>query len=87
MTSNGCESWNSRIRDKRVLLITNFIDSIRILLMNQLNDMREKVDTWSTVLCKNVDRRMRELIEKGRAWLARPSSGLIGKFSLILVQL
>lgn len=55
--------------------------------MNQLNDMREKVDTWSTVLCKNVDRRMRELIEKGRAWLARPSSGLIGKFSLILVQL
>lgn len=50
-----------------MLLITNFIDSIRILLMNQLNDMREKVATWSKVLCKNVDRRMRELIEKGRA--------------------
>lgn len=50
MTSYGCESWNSQIRDKRVLPITNFIDSIRILLMNQMNDRREKTATWSTKL-------------------------------------
>lgn len=59
MTSNGYESWNSLIRNKCVLPVTNFIDSIHILLMNQLNDRREKTAAWSTSLCKNVDKIMR----------------------------
>lgn len=36
-----------------------------------------KAATWSTILCKHVDKRMRELVEKGRSWIAVPSSDYI----------
>lgn len=77
MTSNSCESWNSQIREKRLLPITNFIDAIRILLMNQMNDRRENAATWSSVLCKNVEKRMRKLVDKGKSWVAVSSCDYI----------
>lgn len=38
MTSNGSESWNNQISDARGLPITKFIDSITIMLMNQMRN-------------------------------------------------
>lgn len=77
MTSNGCKSWNSQIRQKRVLPITKFIDSVHALLVNQMNDRRENAASWSTKLCKNTHKRIRDLIENGRSWNARPASANI----------
>ncbi|XP_012832859.1 PREDICTED: uncharacterized protein LOC105953718 [Erythranthe guttata] len=37
MTSNGCESWNSQIKMRRLLLITNLYDGIRIFVMAQMS--------------------------------------------------
>lgn len=74
MTSNGCESWNAQISDERSLPITKFIDAIRVILMNQMRTRRQIAATWTTVLCKDVDAHMNELVDQSRSWHVIPST-------------
>lgn len=74
MTSNGSESWNNQISDERGLPITKFIDSIRVMLMNQMRNRLQIASTWNTVLCKDVDAKMNKLVHESRVWNARPST-------------
>lgn len=77
MTSNGSESWNSQISDVRSLPITKFIDSIRVVLMNQMRTRRQIASTWTSVLCKDVDAHMWEHVDQSRSWVVRPSTDYI----------
>lgn len=45
--------------------------------MNQMNDRPEIRSRESTVLCKNIDKRMNDMTEKRRAWIAIPSSDFV----------
>ncbi|XP_012828903.1 PREDICTED: uncharacterized protein LOC105950132 [Erythranthe guttata] len=74
MTSNGCESWNSQVGDERYLPITSLIDGIRMLLMEQLSDRLGDGNRWTTVLTESVDKKMRQLVDKGRTWERKKSS-------------
>lgn len=74
MTSNGSESWNNQISDERGLPITKLIDSIRVMLMNQMRNRRQIAATLNTILCKDVDAKMSEYVYESRAWHARPST-------------
>lgn len=77
MTSNDSESWNSQISDERGIPITMFIDSMRIILMNQMHNRCQIATTWNTVLCKDVEAKMTEQVETSRPWFVRPSTGFI----------
>ncbi|XP_012855784.1 PREDICTED: uncharacterized protein LOC105975150 [Erythranthe guttata] len=77
MTSNGCETWNSQIKMRRLLPITNLIDGIRILVMAQMSRRLGEAYGWPTVLCDTFDIKMRELVDKGRSWQVKKSSDYV----------
>ncbi|XP_012857507.1 PREDICTED: uncharacterized protein LOC105976792 [Erythranthe guttata] len=77
MTSNGCESWNSQIKMRRLLPITTMIDAIRILLMEQIAGRLDEAAAWESVLCDHVDTQIRDAVDKGRSWLVRKSSEFV----------
>lgn len=68
MTSNACESWNSQIRDVRMLPVTSLIDGIRLILTKQMCNRRQMASTWTGKLSKNIESKMIELKEQARGW-------------------
>ncbi|XP_012833638.1 PREDICTED: protein FAR-RED ELONGATED HYPOCOTYL 3-like [Erythranthe guttata] len=47
---------------------------IRMLLMEQLSDRLGDGNRWTTVLTESVDKKMRQLVDKGRTWERKKSS-------------
>lgn len=74
MTSNACESWNSQIREERLLPIVSMIDGIRARLMQQMCNRRHQADGWSSKLCKTIEKDMNCKVEQARGWDVRKAS-------------
>ncbi|XP_012829973.1 PREDICTED: uncharacterized protein LOC105951130 [Erythranthe guttata] len=68
MTSNSCELWNSQIRMRRLLPITNLIDGTRILVTAQMSRRLGEAYDRPTMLCNTYDKKMWLLVDKGRSW-------------------
>lgn len=74
MTSNACESWNSQIREERLLPIVSMIDAIRAKLMQQLCNRRQQAIVCATKLCKSLEADVNSKVEVARCWDVRKAS-------------
>ncbi|KAK9292967.1 hypothetical protein L1049_020949 [Liquidambar formosana] len=77
MWSNAAESFNSQIGETRHLPVTNLIDSIRAMLMNQMSVRREQSSKWETRLCPNMDARLQNILQEGRIWIVRSTGNCV----------
>ncbi|XP_020271776.1 uncharacterized protein LOC109846946 [Asparagus officinalis] len=66
VTSNVAESFNSWIREARLLRILQMVEHIRKQIMSRLNNRRIMADKWTSYLCPKTEQIVRENMERGR---------------------
>ncbi|KAH7856791.1 hypothetical protein Vadar_005612 [Vaccinium darrowii] len=83
MCSNAAESFNKWILEARHLPILSAIDKIRIQLMTQRCDRRQKSTKMNGIVCFEMDARLVEAFSKGKVWtVAQSSEEVFEVFSL-----
>ncbi|KAH7860114.1 hypothetical protein Vadar_009518 [Vaccinium darrowii] len=86
MCSNAPESFNKWILEARHLPILSAIDKIRIQLMTQMCDRRQKSTKMNGIVCPEMDARLVEAFSKGKVWtVAQSSEEVFEVFSLPMV--
>ncbi|XP_020272593.1 uncharacterized protein LOC109847765 [Asparagus officinalis] len=73
VTSNVAESFNSWIREARLLRILQMVEHIRKQLMTRMNNRRIMACKWTSYLCPKAEQIVRENMEKGRTLEIRQS--------------
>ncbi|XP_020262552.1 uncharacterized protein LOC109838530 [Asparagus officinalis] len=73
VTSNVAESFNSWIREARLLRILQMVEHIRKQLMTRMNNRRIMACKWTSYLCSKVEKIVRENMEKGHTLEIRQS--------------
>ncbi|XP_020263245.1 uncharacterized protein LOC109839228 [Asparagus officinalis] len=73
VTSNVAESFNSWIREARLLRILQMVENIRKQLMTRMNNRRIMACKWTSYLCPKAEQIVRENMEKGRTLEIRQS--------------
>ncbi|KAH7841988.1 hypothetical protein Vadar_000202 [Vaccinium darrowii] len=74
MCSNAAESFNKWILEARHLPILSAIDKIRIQLMTQMCDRRQKSTKMNGIVCPEMDAWLVEAFSKGKVWTVAQSS-------------
>ncbi|XP_020266530.1 uncharacterized protein LOC109842019 [Asparagus officinalis] len=64
VTSNVAESFNSWIREARLLRILQMVEHIRKQIMSRLNNRRIMADKWTSYLCPKAEQIVRENMER-----------------------
>ncbi|KAH7859388.1 hypothetical protein Vadar_000470 [Vaccinium darrowii] len=83
MCLNAAESFNKWILEARHLPILSAIDKIRIQLMTQMCDRRQKSTKMNGIVCPEMDARLVEAFSKGKVWtVAQSSEEVFEVFSL-----
>ncbi|XP_020249209.1 uncharacterized protein LOC109826596 [Asparagus officinalis] len=73
VTSNVAESFNSWIREARLLCILQMVEHIRKQLMTRMNNRRIMACKWTSYLYPKTEQIVRENMEKGRTLEIRQS--------------
>ncbi|XP_020259101.1 uncharacterized protein LOC109835544 [Asparagus officinalis] len=75
VTSNITESFNSWIREARLLRILQMLEHIRKQIMTRMNNRRIMADKWTSYLCPKAEQIVREHMEKGSTLDIKQSRG------------
>ncbi|XP_020263286.1 uncharacterized protein LOC109839266 [Asparagus officinalis] len=65
VTSNIAESFNSWIREARMLRILQMVEHIRKQIMTRMNNRRIMAEKWTSYLCPKSEQIVREHMERG----------------------
>ncbi|XP_028059055.1 uncharacterized protein LOC114262839 [Camellia sinensis] len=82
MCTNAAESFNSWIRDKRHLFLTNLIDAIWVKLMEQFSKMREVGNKWNRIVCPFAEKKLEEAFNDTKTWIGKKCSDDIHEIQL-----
>lgn len=74
MTSNASESFNAQIKRFKHLPVTEMIDQIRKMMMEQIYNRRIEGSRWNSTLCPSIMLKYNRRAEEGRSWAVIPSS-------------
>ncbi|CAL2238331.1 unnamed protein product [Prunus armeniaca] len=72
------ESFNSWVKDVRMLPIYEMIDTVRIKMMEMISRRKLASEKWSSVLCPVIEDELKNLAAKGRHWrICRASESIL----------
>ncbi|CAL5325348.1 unnamed protein product [Camellia sinensis] len=68
MCSNVAESFNNWVNDARHLPITRLVDMVRGQIMEQMAERRVKCNTWASILCPKMEKKLATAFNDSRPW-------------------
>ena len=59
MANGAAESFNNWIKIEREMPVFDMLDTIRLRLMHQMSSRRDAADRWTTLICPNMEIRLK----------------------------
>ena len=64
MANSAAESFNNWIKIEREMPVFDMLDTIRLRLMHQMSTRRDAADRWTTLICPNMEIRLKAKMEE-----------------------
>ena len=64
MANSAAESFNNWIKIEREMPVFDMLDTIRLRLMHQMSSRRDAADRWTTLICPNMEIRLKAKMDE-----------------------